>query len=407
MPDPLDDLPGLRAFGDDLVAAARSEERAAAAAGRLGRRSGLGGGLLAAALLLGVTGTTATATVAALRATVITAPDPSVVPASQSPRAEGEEVLALRAADPTGQDPWALRRSTGRTGLTCTTVGQVRGGAFGIVGEDGAFRAIPSAITDACGQGVLLGARVVAGSPARSIVNGIAGAGTRRVVLRSSAGARALPLGPGGAFLAAVRGYPEDQALEVAITGADGRTTVRSVGRRPLLVPDLDGAPAWRMERYVLGTRARCNHLRDARRDTAGGVAVKADEAFPGSSTPTACLDPRREGIAVVADARRFAPGQQGSPGFDRWAWRERPARTVVWGLAREAGLLGAVELRGAPGGPRAVPVAANGTFAVVLPRSVDPKRLTLTARLADGRRLVVVPGRGLVPDLVASRRAR
>lgn len=404
MPDPLDELPGLRAFGDALHAAARREEAAPA---RRRRRGSFGSAALAAALLLGVTGTTATATVIALRATAITAPDRSVVPASQTPRADGETLLGLRAEDPAGQDPWALRRSVGQTGLTCTTVGQVRDGVFGLVGTDGVFRAIPSSITDACGQGVLLGARVVAGAPVRSVVAGVAGAGTRRVDLRTSSGSRALPLGPDGAFVVALRGNPEDQALEVAITDAAGLTTVRSVGRQPSLVPDLDGAPAWRMERLVLGTRALCNHLRDARMNSFGGVTVRKDEAFPGSSTPSACLDPRRKEVAIVADARRFAPGQQGVPGFDRWAWRERPARTVLWGIARAPGLVTALELRGAPGRPRPVTVASNGTFAVILPRSVDPKTLSLVARLANGERRTVVPGRGLVPDLVPARRPR
>lgn len=404
MPDPLDELPGMRAFGDALHSAALRDD------GTTARRrlpGSVRGGALAAAMLLGVTGTTATATVIALRATAITAPDPSVVPASQTPRADGETLLGLRARDPTGQDPWALRRSVGETGLTCTTVGQVRHGVFGIVGTDGVFRAIPSSVTDACGQEVLLGARVVAGAPVRSVVAGIAGTGTRAVELRTSSGARRLPLGPNGSFLVTVRGNPEDQALEVAITNAAGVTTVRSAGRQPSLVPDLDGAPAWRMERLVLGTRALCNHLRDARQNNPGGFSVKKDQAFPWSSTPSACLDPRQQDVSVVADARRFAPGQQGVPGFDRWAWRARPARTVLWGITRYPGLVTALELRGAPGRPRPVTVASNGTFAVILPRSVDPKTLSLVVRLANGKRRTVIPGRGLVPDLVPARRPR
>jgi hypothetical protein len=238
-------------------------------------------------------------------------------------------------------------------------------------------------------------------------VYGVVGASARRVELRTSGGAGSLELGPGGTFLAAVRGYPEDQALEVAITDERGRVTVRSLGRQPSLVADLGGAPAWRLQLLTLGTRARCGQLLDARR-MEGGVVVREVErdGFPGSSTPTACVDPRTK-VKVVADARRFKPGQRGVPGFDRWNWRDRPPRTVVWGVAQTPRTVRALRLRGAPGGPRAVPVSPGGTFGVVLPFEVTPGRVRLDATLADGSIRTVVPGRDLVPDSVAARRPR
>ena len=126
---------------------------------------------------------TAAATVAALRGTVISAPDARILPADQTSLDSTSVLTAPRSADPAGGPPWALRLTRSQTGLTCTTVGQVRDGVFGIVGEDRVFRQIPTAVVDSCGRGLLLGSRIVAAPTiraTRSIVFGVAGSATRR-----------------------------------------------------------------------------------------------------------------------------------------------------------------------------------------------------------------------------------
>src|ERR1700710_799106 len=82
-------------------------------------------------------------------------PEQRVVPGTST-------VAAVRASDPQGgRLKWTLRISRSETGLQCSTVGQLQGSAFGLVGLDGAFRALPEANADACGEpGTLIGARV-------------------------------------------------------------------------------------------------------------------------------------------------------------------------------------------------------------------------------------------------------
>ena len=109
-------------------------------------------------LTLGVAGTAAAGTYFALRSSSIapfaatdTTPEQRVTPGTS-------RLPALRAADPDpGAPPWTVRVSRSAAGLQCSTVGQVQDGAFGLVGLDGAFRTLPEANADACGEpGTLL-----------------------------------------------------------------------------------------------------------------------------------------------------------------------------------------------------------------------------------------------------------
>jgi len=403
--DDFADLPGLARFGEALEAAAR---RAPARDPRGARaRRWLRGGALALAITLGVAATAA-ATVAALRGTVIPAPDARILPPEQTSLDSSSVLTAPRSADPAGGPPWALRLTRSQTGQTCTTVGQVRDGVFGIVGEDRVFRQIPTAVVDSCGRGLLLGSRIVAAATSRatrSVVYGVAGSATRRVVLVAAGVRRPLRLGVRGTFVAALPGYPEDTAAQVELTAAGGRVTRRSLGARPGLVPDLAGEPAWRLVRYELGTRQYCARLGDARRQTVRSGAPSTGPDGGGSSLPTACVA-RRATAAWAAQALRMRAGQRGTPGFDRWQYTGRPPRTILLGIARESQLVSRVTVTGA-GAPRVLTPTSNGTFALVLPATVDPRALRLSVRLRDGTTQRGRSGHGIVPDLVASRRPR
>ena len=108
-----------------------------------------------------------------------------------------------------------MRLSRTAAGETCTAVGQVLGGKFGIVGLDHVFRALPLGGVDACGVStpggpLLAGARVFVGadsSEARTVVNGVAGPGVRSVTVDGPGGPRRLQLGPQGSFLTVYPGY--------------------------------------------------------------------------------------------------------------------------------------------------------------------------------------------------------
>lgn len=396
--DPFEGLPALEQFGRDLADAGRRQ--------RMRRRWSRHSATVVLVGLCGVTGT-AMATAAALRATVVTAPDPRIVPARQTPTAGSSTVAEPRAEDPVGGPPWALRVAKTASGLTCTTVGQIRGGVFGIVGEDHAFRVIPATVTDACGAGVLLGSRIVADpNPARvrSIVYGVAGPRVRRVVLQTTTMRRALPLGAGGTFVASLRGYPEDTAPRVAITDASGHTRTRSVGANPRLVVNAGGGPAWRLSRYVLGTRQYCAQLTTVRgpdHDSPEHNTIHGGRA----TLPTTCVD-RRAAAAWAVSALRVRSHEHGLPGFDSWDYGTQPARTVVLGVSRRSHTITQVQVTG-PGVATALRPIANGTFALFLPARVDPATLRFTVHLASGRIERGTAGAGTVPDLVPSRRLK
>jgi hypothetical protein len=371
---------GLAAFGDALVARAR-------------RRPRMRAFMLGAALALPVAATSGAATALVLKTADVGVTDPTQVPDEQTPLAGTARVSAVRAGDPQGSFPWAIRIARSKTGFTCTTVGQVHDGVFGLVGLDGVFRRLPGELSDSCGQGgALVGTRVVDGDPVRTIVYGAAGDRLRKVTLLTARGERDLRLGADGTFVAALTGYPEDSAAGVRLTYPDHKEE-HSFGTATDTVTDPDGGQAWQVGAFKMGTRYRCAHVSLARGDRNHAPV-----------TPTACLGVRLTNRAWVADARTLRAGQQGAPGFDRWSWARYPARTVVWGVGRISKTIESVTLLGA-GSPRRLTVSGQGAFAAVLPASTDLAKLRLQVRLATGETQTERPGVGLVPDLVKGRR--
>lgn len=402
------DLPALAAFGDALVAAARRDElpsieafgeRLVARVRRPPRRRRLRSVAIALAVVLPVAATSGAATAVVLRQTVISAPAPEQIPDEQTPLAGTAVVSALRATDPDGGLPWTLRVARSKTGFTCTTVGQVQDGVFGLVGLDGVFRRLPGELSDACGQGgTLTGARVMAADlrkDVRSVVYGVAGEDVRAAVLLTATGQRRLKLGPGGTYVTVLRGYPEDHTLDLRLRFANGRTERHQLGSARPTIPDPEGEQAWAVDRFVMGTRYRCAYVHQAR--ASGERRVKS---------PTACLGLRKSERMWVADARTLRPGDKGVPGFDRWTWLEAPERTVVWGVGRTNRALRKVVLLGG-GAPKQLHISKRGAFAAVLPPTTKPESLSLEVTLADGTMQRGKPGEGLIPDLVESRRPR
>ena len=372
---------GLADFGDALVARTRRPKRRLRAFG------------LAAAIAIPIAATSGAATALVLKTADVGVTDPAQVPDEQTPLAGTARVSAVRAPDPTGSYPWAIRLARSKTGFTCTTVGQVHDRVFGLVGLDGVFRRLPGELSDACGQGgALVGARIVDGQPVRTIVYGAAGERLREATLLIANGERRLRIGEDGTFVAALTGYPEDSAAGVRLTYPDHKEE-HEFGIAAGTVTDPEGGQAWRVEAFTMGTRYRCAHVRIAR------AAVDHTPV-----TPTACLGLKLTDRAWVADARTFEAGQRGAPGFDRWSWQRFAARTVVWGVGRSSKTVESVTLLGA-GAPRRLTVSKQGAFAVVLPATADPATLRLRVRLATGETQTERPGTGLVPDLVKSRR--
>lgn len=404
MADRFDDLPILAELGDALGDAFARHEQAIGAQAMVAtwwvrglERWRLRGLPLLIVLGLGVGATAAAAALIALRATVITAPPVRDLPPQMRAVLGSGRLSSVMADDPGGGPRWGVRTTRSATGLTCSTVGQIVEGGFGILGLDDRFRLLPERIVDGCGTPVrgratLLGARVFdadAQADVRTVVSGVAGPELRAVTVRTVAGSRRLLIGAGGIFVVALRGYPEDSAPEVRLRFADGTSQRRSFGAEPEIVRDPLGGPALQAELTGFsGFPERCVRVFAAR------VGPRAP------SGPNACVLPSRD--AAFLAARRMTPGDRGALG-EAWDWKQGPRRTLAWGWVRRPAR---VTLEGA-GTPRVLPQTAQGTFLAILPPQVKPEALRITIQPPTGAPRVLRANAGLAatPDLTSGRR--
>jgi hypothetical protein len=396
----MSDLPILDELGADLQTAFRAQ--------RSGRRRSLRSLALVAALLLVLAATAGAATFYVLRASPIAPFKPRDVEPQQQVAPGTSRMLDLRAADPQRGDPsWALRIARSRTGLTCGTVGQVVDGELGVVGLDDRFRALPEANADACSVAgahglTLLGLRVFdADRPAvvRTILSGLAGPRLRRVQVSVGRGeSHTIPHDASGAFLLALRSYPEDLQPVVTLAFAGGATKRVALATSDNVIPDPLGGGAWKTEVWGYGCAIH-NH------ETALGcnppVCVTFASARPGShsaSSPSLCGREAggRVNRTLFYGARRLSGNRQrlSSP-FGRW--NGHAPRTAVWGLAPRE-LVDSIEVTG-PGGLRRIARAArNRGFLVVLDPKIDPKSLRVAIHYRDGHVVRTGPDHRLVP---------
>jgi hypothetical protein len=372
----------IETLEQDLVDAARRRFSPARASRRRLRSA-----LLGLAVLAGIGGSAAVATAVVLRSTVIeppaavdAGPEQTIVPGSAV-------VSALRAADPGTEPPWTIRVARGATGLVCTTVGEVQNGTFGLLGTDGRFRTLAPGVVDACGvtqsgKASLMGARVLAASGdggIRTVLNGVAGPDLRAVTATVAGKRAVLPVGAGGTFVAAYRGYPEDLGIVVELRFADGHVERRSYGAGEGLVADPLGGPAWKVGGVGTkdGYRQSCVAFQPARDGT--GIHARSPQAC-GILPPLTVAHSERTGLFFAV--RRLTGTDHPTAGGGDWS-RDLP-RTALWGVAGKD--VRSVTLLGAPGGPRAVPITRGSTILAVLPPTVDPADLRVDVRFADGR---------------------
>jgi len=372
----------LDALGEELDRAAR---RTLAGPGRRLRASHRLS-VVAVVVALGVLAAVAAAAVLITSGSPLPAPHAQDLQSEGVPLASSVHLAGLDAPDPEpGAPVWDVRLSRTSAGETCTAVGQVLGGQFGIVGLDHVFRALPLGGVDACGfqsaaGPVLAGARVFSGSSsmqARTVVNGVAGAGARSVTAYGPEGARALRLGPDGSFITVYRGYVEEVRPRIVVVGADGaRHTVAFAQSSAFEVADPDAGAPWQVSgeadlevgAYPDEDCAQASRVRDRLNPRFAG----------GSLTPQICGRLGAQPLFVAM--RRFVPGTGERTGFP---WGNNLARTLVYGAASPR--VTALTLSG-EGSPRAVPIDPHGgVFLAVLDGHVDPRALTLSARLRNG----------------------
>ncbi|HEY5194867.1 MAG TPA: hypothetical protein VIJ39_13495 [Solirubrobacteraceae bacterium] len=342
--------------------------------------------VIAVALALLLAGVAAAA-ILITRGAPLPAPNAEDLSSSGVPIPGSAHLAGLDARDPdAAAPPWDIRISRTRAGETCTAVGQVLGGQFGIVGLDHVFRALPLGGVDACGvqspNGPLLaGARVFLGdasTEARTVVNGIAGAGARSVTAYGPEGARHLTLGPDSSFITVYRGYLEDVRPHIVVVTSDGRShTIAFASSVAFEVADPDGGSPWK-----------------ASGDPALSRGSYPDESCAQVSQELGRSDPSRDGASMTPEVcgrlgqqplfvlmRRFVPGSGEATGYP---WSNKPARTLVYGAVSRR--VASLTLSGV-GAVRVVPIDAHGgVFLAVLDGHIDPHALKLTAHLHDGR---------------------
>lgn len=360
--------------------------RAAAAQSRAPRRSRGAALLLAAALVLPVAGTAAGATYLALRNSSIAPFAADQTTPEQRVEAGTSRVLALRAADPSkGVTPWALRLSRSDAGLACSTVGQVRDGAFGIVGLDGEFRELPEANADACG-GELIGTRVFSAAKTkdvRTVLYGVAGEGLQRVTVAVAGGKpRTLRHTPEGGFLFVLRGYPED-AQPVVTLQRGGKSKRYAFADGGFVVADPVGGRAWTLRAGGFGNGTT------KRRPRYQPVCINFSTArpVPGEpnviSPPVCGLEAGRPGVSpdtLFFQTRRLSGNRTAQDAFFSGDWNHHAPRTALWGSARGHRRI----VVRAPGFTRVVAPKLNGGILALFPASVDPASVTVEV---DGTR--------------------
>lgn len=413
MPETFEDLPVLAVLGERVHAAAEAAA-ATGAAGRVRQRSTWTPRLLAVviAFAVPVAAGSAGATLYVLRGSII--PAPTSTPPEQLPAPGTAELSQAVAGDPRAGEPeWTVRLATSRTGLACSTVGQLVGGRFGIVGLDGRFRSLAPDVADACSTpqrdaATLVGARTFDAPRRRDIrtlVSGVGGARLRAVSVQAGGRTRTVAVRRGGVFVLPLVGLPEDLGLRLALRFADGHVERHAFGVGPLVFRDPEGGAAWKVSEGGFGAP------RGQPVDPTVCITVTpAREVSNPVSSPAACGrlgGTQRHPTGLFFDVRRLAPGvappaATAGP-FGPGRWKRHAPRLLVWGAAgRDAR---AVRLVGRGAG-RATGTwfAPNGAFAFMLGPDARPGDVQLEVRFRDGRVVRAARPTGLTPPPTSRR---
>ncbi len=315
----------------------------------------------------------------------LAAPHPQDLQSSGIPLPGTAHLAGIDAPDPDSSNPaWDLRLSRTRTGETCTAVGQVVDGRFGIVGLDHVFRALPLGSVDSCGIDtadgpILVGAHDFVGSTAseaRTVLSGVAGSGARSVTAYATGAPRRLRLGAQGSFITVYAGSAEEVRPRIVVVTRDGHAhTIALEQSTAWEVPDPSGGAGW-----VASTEADVEATAFPDEDC---VQVTREPSQTEPSQVTLPLTPevcgRLAGSPLIVQMRRFVPGEDSAP----FPWDNSPSRTIVYGIATPR--VKSLTLTGA-GSSRAVRIDPHGgAFLAVLDGHVDPHALTLTAAMRGG----------------------
>jgi len=195
---PRDEIPaGIRAFGDNLVAAAERRSNEKSAGRRFFGRPLLLAGVVSVALAGG-----------AGAAVLISIGEPTKERTDAPPdaRQAGDRVLAVKADDPGGKIGWGASVYEQTNGEKCVIAGRLYKGQLGVL-RGNEFRAFSPKDYGACGRPDQHATRLFVatgparGEPDRGLAFGRVADDVKRLRVRTKDGVRNVPLGSGGAFL--------------------------------------------------------------------------------------------------------------------------------------------------------------------------------------------------------------
>jgi hypothetical protein len=199
----------------------------------------------------------------------------------------------------------------------------------------------------------------------RTLVSGVAGEGLRRVTIVAGGRRRTAPIGPGGTFVVALPGYPENLGLDVRLLFADGRTERHPLGVSRFVTPDPLGDRSWKVQGFVVDSfDGNCVLVQSARsnRSPSAAPAVCGRLGRPER--------PRGYFFAV----RRITRG-------DAKVWNA-PPRTLVWGGSGDDVRRFEVQAGGDVVESTAGP---SGAFVAVLPGDIPARSVRVRVFMRDG----------------------
>jgi hypothetical protein len=207
-------------------------------------------------------------------------------------------------------------------------------------------------------------------------VSGVVGSGARAVTVYATGTPRRLKLGPQGSFITVYAGEAEEVRPRVVVITRDGHAhTIALEQSVAFEAPDPEGGAGW-----AASTEPDLEPNAFPDEDC---VQVTRQ---PSQTEPSHVALPLTPGICgrlgtnpLFVQMRRFVPGEDVAP----YPWGNSVSRTIVYGIA--APHVESLTLTGA-GAPRALAIdRRGGAFMAVLNGHVDPRSLTLTARLRTG----------------------
>ncbi len=205
-----------------------------------------------------------------------------------------------------------------------------------------------------------------------------------------------VPIGAGGAFIAALRGYPEDIGVAVTLRFADDHVERHAFGTSDFVVPDPAGGRAWRIEALQFGVAIPQRCRRPGARDTGCTRDLNAPSEVCVRFRPARDVlnPPFSEGVCgrfangrtragYFFGVRRELPGRASAPGdvlSAAGSSTRRARRSSAWPVRTSP-----VSRSKDPAVRKQLSIASSRAFLAVYGPDVKPGQLTVRVTMRDG----------------------